>query len=251
MLAVSEQTEPRAGVPQWIDLGARRVLRNKLTRRRRIIAGIVAAVVLAVVAGGIYLVRFSPAFVVSTVSVQGTHLIGADTVRTTAAVPMGQPVAAVDTQAIAKRVASLKQVASVTVSRDWPHGVTIRVTERTAAFQRRAGASYQWVDASGIIFHTAPAAQKGLITATTSGTDNRILRDVATVMGALPASLRGQVTGITATGADSITLRLSGNRTVVWGSAENSELKASVLGPMLTTKGSVFNVSSPANPTTR
>jgi cell division protein FtsQ len=48
---------------------------------------------------------------------------------------------------------------------------------------------------------------------------------------------------------DQISLALTGGKTVVWGSADQSELKAEVIGPLLKQPGSVYDVSAPGQPT--
>ena len=67
----------------------------------------------------------------------------------------------------------------------------------------------------------------------------------------LPKKVRGEVTQLKAQGVDQIVLALDGGRSVLWGDASESELKAEVLAALLTTEARVYDVSSPRTPTTR
>ena len=69
-------------------------------------------------------------------------------------------------------------------------------------------------------------------------------------MRSLPEAIRAQVTAVAASTADDVTLTLGGTNTqVVWGSADDSALKAVVLETMMAARPpasvSVYDVSSP------
>ena len=215
-------------------------------RRLLIVAGVVA---LALAMGVV--VWFTPLFSLREVRVEGTTLLTAVQVEEQAQAPMGRPLARVDVQALSDRVARLPEVESVTVGQRWPSAVTIQVTERTARVQRVEGSTYQWVDATGVIFHTRTKADPRLVVVNTPSTDRRLLADLATVAQSLTPTLRRQVTGIKASTPDTITLTLSGGRSVVWGSADESVTKAQVATALLQVKATVYDVSSPENPTSR
>jgi hypothetical protein len=65
------------------------------------------------------------------------------------------------------------------------------------------------------------------------------------------SAVRAQVRSVSASGPESITLRLTGGRTVVWGNEAQSPLKALVLAALLNRKAAVYDVSAPGAPTTR
>ena len=236
-----------SGIP---DLTARLRIRRRRGRGRLrpLVLSLVALVIAASLA---YLVRFSPVFDVRAVDVRGATLVGADEVRAKAGIVSGVPLASVDAGEVAHRVATLAPVARAQVSRTWPHTITIEVTERTPVFQRVAGRHYQWVDDQGVIFHDSTTRDAKLIQVATPDVDNALLADVATVVEALPADLLGRVAGVTAVTRDDIVLTLKDRRRVVWGSADSSPLKGQVTLALLHVKASVYDVSSPANPTSR
>jgi cell division protein FtsQ len=74
------------------------------------------------------------------------------------------------------------------------------------------------------------------------------------VLAGLPQPLRAQVLVVAARSPADVVLRLStgqgGNgREVRWGGVEQGDRKASVLGPLLTQPGKIYDVSSPTLPT--
>jgi cell division protein FtsQ len=76
------------------------------------------------------------------------------------------------------------------------------------------------------------------------------LREAATVVSALPKELAAMVDHVEVLTVDQITLVLKDQRIVVWGSADDSALKAEVLLKLLRQPGKVYDVSVPGQPTT-
>jgi cell division protein FtsQ len=171
-----------------------------------------------------------------------------------AAVPLGGPLVAVDTGAAAARVAALPAVASAEVVRGWPHTVSVRVAQRTPVAIVQTARGPALVDATGAVFPgPAVTGLPGLAVAAPGPTDPATLAGVG-VLAALPAELRAQVLTVTA-GADptglhrQVTLGLTEQREVRWGSPDRSADKAAVLGPLLTQPGHLYDVTSPDLPT--
>ena len=237
--------------PRTIDASVRLANKRRQRLRRRILIVSAALGVVAVVTGVLWVVFFSQAFAATTVSVTGATVLTPADVTAAAKVPLGTPLARLDTAAIANRVKQLKAVADVTVIRSLPHGVKIAVKERTAVYAVSAGSGFDLVDASGVAFTSVVGAPPGLVVASITGDDERLRRDVATVVTALPKALRDRAVLITADTPDSIVIELSGGAEVVWGSAESSAQKSQVIAALLSVKASVYDVSSPSHPTTR
>jgi cell division protein FtsQ len=206
---------------------------------------------LAVVAGAVWVVGYSPVFAATSVSVSGTSILTADDVTAAAQVPLGTPLARLDTGAIAVRVKQLKAVADVTVSGSVPHGVKIVVKERTAVYAVSSARGFDLVDASGLPYTSVVDAPAGLLVASISGDNQRLRQDVAIVVTSLPKALRDRAVLISAGTPDNIVIELSGGAQVIWGSAETSAQKAEVISALLSVKASVYDVSSPSHPTTK
>ena len=226
-------------------------VRRQQSRRRRVRRSLLAASIVLVAAGLVWLIGFSTVLGVNKVQVQGTSLVSPDQVTSAAQVVSGTPLARVDGKAIAARVkAAIPEVAAVTVSRHWPSTLVIRVTERVLVYQVLFGGDFHWVDATGTAFHITPDAQPAPVVTLDTG-DQKVMADVATVVTALPEDLEPHVQYITATTRDSITLSLDDGRDIFWGSAEQSDLKAKVVVPLLDFPGTVYDVSAPADPAVR
>lgn len=225
--------------------------RKRRVRRRRLIRWGVIAGIVAVLGFLVWLVTMSPVFRVHDVKVQGNVLLTSDEIRFAAIVVPDTPMIALDTDTIAELVAELPAVRVVEVSRDLPSTLVIDVTERTIVFQRVDAGTFQWVDDQGVIFSTSTEPVDGVPLAVTAGKDARVLRDVAEVVSHIPAELLSRLEKVQAKAVDRITLELDEGDLVVWGSAEQSALKADVLGPLLSVDAKLYDVSAPSYPTTK
>jgi cell division protein FtsQ len=230
----------------------RRFVRRQWARRwlawRRVVT---ALVLLALVAGGVWLVFFSSALAVSGVAVRGTQQVPASVVRRAAAVPTGSPLATADLRAVAARVEGLPAVASADVSRAWPDKVRIDVTERTAVavVEKQGGGALQGVDATGVLFRGYARRPPGLPLVRRAGTtDADALAEAARVAGSLPSGLAAKVARVDVLTVDKISLRLRSGPTVLWGGADQSPTKARVLDVLLRQHASYYDVSVPGQP---
>ena len=235
------------------DRSRRRFVRRQWSRRWLTWRYVVAVVALvALVGGGGWLVYFSSWLSVQGVAVEGTGLLSAAQVREAAAVPQGEALARVDLDRVRSRVESLAAVRSADVTRQWPDQVRIEVEERVVVAVVEIGGRLQGMDADGVVFRDyaqAPPELPRVETGATTGSE--ALREAALVVSALPADLRAKVDHVEASTIDEISLQLRDGRTVEWGSAENSELKARVIADLLAArKAQRYDVSVPGQPTT-
>ena len=219
--------------------------RQRFTRRqwrRRWLAWryVVAAVlVVAVVAGGIWLVYFSSGLTVKRVDVEGNDL------------PAGEQLARVDIDAISARLRALAAVRAVDVSRKWPDGVQIVVQERVPVAVIEIAGRLRGLDSQGVVFNEYDKAPPGLPRiSSTSSTTPDALKEAATVVAALPKELSAMVDHVEVLTVDQITLVLRDERVVLWGSSDDSATKAEVLLQLLRQPAKVYDVSVPGQPTT-
>jgi cell division protein FtsQ len=249
-------TTGTTGAPRPLDPAAERTRRRFARRQwaRRWLAWryvVAVALLLALVAGGLWLVFASSTLAVEQVQVQGERTLSEDEVRAAAAVPVGEPLARVDLTAITARVQALAVVRSATVTRHWPDGVTIAIVERTPVAVVDVSGRVRGMDAEGVLFRDYPHPPPGLpMVQTSTGTGPDALREAAEVVTALPDDLAVRVDHVDVATVDQISLVLRDGRTVEWGSAEESELKAEVLVPLLQHKAERYDVSVPGQPTT-
>ena len=106
-------------------------------------------------------------------------------------------------------------------------------------------------DASGVVFEDVAELPSGLVLVVAPTADRQLLVDVGTVFSALSADTAARVARLEAPTRDGIQLRLKDGAVVVWGSAEQSELKSQVLDGLLPKGGRVFDVSAPGFPSRR
>lgn len=229
----------------------RRFARRQWARRWGVWRPLLALVlVVGVAATGVWLVGFSSVLAVEEVAVEGTDHLTEDEVRSAAAVPVGDPLSRIDVAAAASRVEALAPVASARVERDWPHGVRVVVTERVPVAVAWIGGRPRGMDATGVVFRDYRRAPRGLPRVRVVGdVDRDALEQAATVLSALPTELAEAVRRVDVETVDHVSLRLSGDRTVLWGSGEFSEEKAAVLAALLEAHpASRYDVSAPGQP---
>jgi len=207
-------------------------------------------VVLALLAGGAWMVFFSRYLAVQGVMVSGTGLLSANDVRMAARVPDAQPLARVDLVGIERRVEALAPVADATVTRQWPDQISIVVEERAAVAVVDIGGRIRGMDDGGVIFRDYPRTPRNLpLVKTTGRTGGEALSEAALVVSSLPGALAPRVEYLAVVTVDQITLVLRDGRQVLWGSAEESDAKARVLAVLLDEPAKVYDVSVPAQPT--
>ena len=233
---------------------ARFAARAAQVRRRPWLLAAWLAGVLALIAGGVWLVEFSPVLVAKSVRVEGAPPEDISEIARRAAVPLGTPLARVDTGAIALRVIAETRLAEVTVSRSWPGTVVISAIMRVPvlAVEDLQG-QVQVVDSQGVAYATVGAPPKGvpLINTVEDPSSKESMRAAIAVLQALSPGQRGRVTNVTVSGANMVTLRL-GEVTVAWGGASEPELKVKVMTALLKQKGvGAIDVSAPRTPVTR
>ncbi len=198
-------------------------------RRRRVWIGVGVAFVVMVLgtAGAAY----SPLFAVERVDVVGTSQLDAATVADALSSQVGTPLAMVDDSAVKAALVRFPLVESYTLEARPPHDLVVRIVERTPVGVVQTPAGFTLVDAAGVVLSTTPAAPGGQpVIDAAGGTEAEPFHAVGRVVRALPDGIRSQVTAVSATTPDDVTLTLGATGTkVVWGSADRSVEKARVL----------------------
>ncbi|MBD0419900.1 cell division protein FtsQ [Streptomyces sp. TRM S81-3] len=231
-------------------------------RLRRI--AVPALVLVLLGAGTLWLLYGSSWLRVERVSVSGTRVLTPAEVREAADVPVGAPLISVDTDAIEARLGGkLLRVDSVDVVRSWPHGIGLKVTERTPVLIVQKGGKFIEVDDEGVRFATVSRAPKGVpalkLEPARSGSaaaslrrfgEDRLVREAVRVAGRIPDAVARDTRVVKVRSYDDISLELSGGRTVVWGSAEQGEEKAGALTALMKAAPDArhFDVSVPTAP---
>jgi cell division protein FtsQ len=222
--------------------------------------GIIAAVAWALLGD-----RF---FVVRSVTATGTQLVTPAQVIAAADVPLGTPLIRVDVGAVTQRVEAIRQVASATVTKDWPDHVAIVVTERVPSVAvRMAGGGYDLLDRTGTVVRRAKTRPAGLAELTTTLAGGALRGDpavtaAADVLAELDHALARSVAEVSVasvlTGdgdsvvtAQQVTLSLRDGKTVVWGDPSNAARKNRELTILLRDSVRYVDVSAPGTVVTK
>jgi len=219
-------------------------------RRRALWIGASASVgLLALVTLG---AAYSPLFAVEQVQVVGTSQLKASAVAKALDAQVGKPLPLVDESAVKAALVRFPLVESYTLEARPPHELVVRIVERTPVGVIQGPAGYTLVDAAGVALSTTSSAPAGEPIVSVPGVHSSAFASLGQVMRALPAAIRRQVTAASATTPDDVTLTLGGTRTqVVWGSADQSALKAMVLEEAMKAKPpasvSAYDVSTPTS----
>jgi cell division protein FtsQ len=219
-------------------------------RRRRIVWAGVAASLLLLVLGTVG-AAYSPLFAVERIRVVGTSALDAGAVEQSLSGQLGTPLPLVDESAVKAALVAFPLVQSYSLEARPPHELVVRIVERLPIGLVQTSAGYTLVDAAGVALSTTetPAPGRPLLKIT-GGMTSSAFDTVGQVMRTLPAAIRDQVTEVSASTPDDVTLTLGGTNTqVVWGSADESALKAVVLEKIMQSRPpstvSAYDVSSP------
>ncbi|MBQ1073014.1 FtsQ-type POTRA domain-containing protein [Micromonospora sp. C31] len=231
-----------------VPASTRRFMARARQRRMRAALPWAVAAGVFVVAGLVaWTVLGTGLFGVREVRVEGAELVTRVQVRDAVAVPDDAPLARVDLAAAARRVGGLPAVERAVVTRDWPDTLVVRVTERTGVAAVPRGGQFVVIDRAGVVFRTVPSPPDGLplVRLAEPGPGDGPTRAALEVLGALTPRLRAELVDVTVEGLARITLRLRGDRVVVWGDATRGADKARVASALLDRKADTIDVSAP------
>ena len=228
---------------------ARRFTRR--SRRRRltwIVSGASIFLVVSFVTGAVY----SPLLSLKTIQVEGASRVSSASVRAAVEAQLGRPLALVDFDSITRSLSKFPLIRSFVTETVPPDTLIIRIAERAPIATVATSSGFSVVDPAGIVIDSTAERQPGLplieLGAATSGSP-AFTASVGVLL-ALPFKLLKQVDTVTAQTSDDVTLTLTGGQSVVWGSVDQSALKAKVLAAVITVGGATtkYDVSAPNHP---
>ncbi|GGJ20098.1 FtsQ-type POTRA domain-containing protein [Paenarthrobacter histidinolovorans] len=231
----------------------------KRRRQRRIIWWTVSVVTafIAVLIGGAV---FSPVLAVRTITVDGTTLLTPDAVQKALSGLEGKPLPQVTEGDVNELLKPLVQVRSATMEARPPSGLLVHINERVPVALLKQGDAYIMVDVDGVQLGATQdpsAVALPLIDAGAGSTNTELFKAIAAVLDTLPADVRARMSTASAASVDAVELKLVDGKTVVWGNAEDRELKAKALEALLKMPAdpkvpvSVYDVSVPRHPFTK
>ncbi|GAA2599590.1 cell division protein FtsQ/DivIB [Streptomyces axinellae] len=234
------------------------VRRPRLPRRLAVLLVLVLAALLG--GFGTWALYGSPWLRVEQVGVEGNRVLHKREIVRAAAVPEGAPLVTVDTAEAERRVrAALPRVREVRAERSWPHEIALNVTERRPQLAMESAGKYLELDSEGVRFATVAKLPKTvpLLVLEQGGPDAaahfspaRLRREAVRATAALPHSVRRDTRTVRVRSYDNITMELTGEREVRWGSAERGKAKAKSLTALMKAAEDAehFDVSVPSAP---
>ncbi|WP_341999939.1 FtsQ-type POTRA domain-containing protein [Microbacterium sp. LWH7-1.2] len=218
-------------------------------RRRAVWLGAAASVLL--LALGTLGAAYSPLFGVEKITVVGAQQLAVADITDALSGQLGTPLPLVDESAVKAELVAFPLIETYALEARPPHELVVRIVERTPIGLIETRAGYTLVDAAGVALSTTATPSPGTPLLTiTGGVDSEAFAAAGRVMRSLPEEIRAQVTAVTASTPDDVTLELGGTNTqVVWGSAEESAKKAYVLQATMAARPPAdvfsYDVSSP------
>lgn len=220
--------------------GSRRLRRNWLIG----IGSIVALALTAVLAA------YTPLLSVREIQVEGAFLVNSDAVVDDLSSQLGSPFPLVDDTAIKAALVTYPLIESYSVQARPPSTLVVRLIERTPVGVLATATGFAVVDAAGVVIaESATRPPNYPLIAVDGGTEADGFLPAAAALRSLPDDLRATVEQVTATTQDDVTFTLRDNDTsVVWGSADESRLKAYTLAKLMASQPGfdVYDVSSPS-----
>ncbi len=231
--------------------------RGRRLRRNIMLAACAAALVtIGIIAGAIW----SPFLAVRTVTVTGTKLLTPDAVTAALEPVKGTPLPQVTTDHVNSLLKPLVQIRSVKTEAHPPSELVVHVTERVPVALVKQGADFLLVDVDGVqLAATKDPASVSLpvIDGGTTPAGRELFSAITAVLATLPPDVLSQMATASAKSVDSVELKLTSGKTVVWGNEADKELKAKVLAALLKKPQdpknpvSIYDVSTPRQPFTR
>lgn len=227
-------------------------------RKRRRTVLIVLAIVVALVAGIVAAAIYSPVFALRTVTVDGAKLLQPAAVQKALEPVKGKPLPQISDAEIAALLKPLVQVRSVTTEARPPSELLVHITERVPVALVKNGDSYLLVDVDGVKLGSTPDnSAVPLPVIDGQGANQDLFKAITAVLATLPPDVLAKMASASAKSPDAVELKLTDGKIVVWGNADEKELKARVLEALLKAPANpkvpvtVYDVSAPRHPFTK
>ena len=207
-------------------IAVRREEGRKRLKRLGVLASVAVVVVLALA------ITRSPVLDVDRVVVDGSVHTPADVVQRATGIARHAPMTDVDLDRARRAVLALPWIRTVSIQRQWPSTIKVKVTERVAVAAVSAPpAGFALVDGDGRVLETSATPPPGFVLLANvaapgppGSTIDSSAADALTVARLLPPSLRAKVAGV-AVGGDGVTLQLGGGGVVKFGAATDVAAK--------------------------
>jgi len=226
---------------------------TRRARNRRVAIAAVGGVILTLVLLVITAV-YSPLLALRTVAVDGTSRIDPAEIVAAADDQLGTPLALIDYDRMTRDLSVFPLIRSYVTEIVPPDTILIHVTERQPVGSISSTSGFDLIDPAGIVVQQSAERIPGvpLIDLGGDSVTSPTFAAVVEVLLALPPELLAQVDSISARSQDDVSLVLAGvGQAVQWGSADQSERKATLLAALIRVTDpaspGTFDVSAPGN----
>lgn len=233
----------------------KRFTQERRTRRRRIVLGLAGFFGLALL---VMLLAISPIFSVKKIEIIGAqNLDSAELESRLQSSFLDTPLALVDRGELVEILNGYPLIESFLIENRLPDTLVLRIIERRPLLAvANASGGFAVLDSAGVALAGSVDPPEGLplFRVPASGGGVTTFDAAVEVLLALSTELRAQIETITATSRSEVSFVLRGSAAeVVWGGAEQSELKTRVLAALMEAapKAKLYDVSSPTNPITK
>ncbi|MDR5700766.1 FtsQ-type POTRA domain-containing protein [Agromyces aerolatus] len=219
-------------------------------RRRR--AWLIGGGSVLLVSVGMVAIAYSPLMALREVRIEGAQRIQVAEIQGAFAEDLGTPLPLITSGDVQDALGGFPLIETYSTETLPPGTLVVRIVERTPVGVLETADGLELVDAAGVVIERMTERPEGQPVISAGSVTSEGFRAAAAVIRSLPPEVRAQVVQATAATADDVRLVLAGDATVVWGSAEQSPLKATVLAQLMRSAPPetvvTYDVSAPMSP---
>ncbi|QSB04254.1 cell division protein FtsQ/DivIB [Natronoglycomyces albus] len=222
---------------------------SRITSSRRLLWSVLAVAV--VMSMGVAVAWTTPLFATRDLEIQGNSLVSNEEVHAAVAEQIDVPLPRIDLVGAESAIGAIAAVESVTVSRSWPRGLRIEITERRPYLLVPESDDSFWViDREGVPYQHLEESDPALLQVQLDdpGPHDRATKSTLEILEDLPRELRDQLERVESPTAAGVVLHLEGGQSIRWGDADQNEKKSQVTLLLLSQDHQHFDVSAPNAP---
>ncbi len=229
---------------------------TRRSRRRRVAWAVTLGIVVTM-ATLVAVAVYSPLLALTTIQIDGTSRLNPDDLHAAVDGQLDTPLALIDFDRITEELGDFPLVRSYVTETVPPHTLIIHIVEREPVGSLATGSGFDLVDPAGVVIEKSQARIPGvpLIDIGGEGSDSAAFDAAVEVLIALPQPVLVQLDTIVAGTRDDVELTLAGGGAkIIWGSADDSAIKARILAAALAQNYPnvvEYNVSAPGQLTYR
>ncbi len=205
------------------------------------------------------LVFFSPLLATQNIRVQGASLLDTQEVKSRLSSLEGVPMTRISQEQVASLIGQESLLYGVSLQAQPPHDLLVILHERVPVALIQEEDSFLLVDNEGVTLGKLGSRDEAKLPLLEGGPElleQPAFATVTQVLASLPTSVLSDLDKAQADSASTITLTMTDGTMVVWGTPEESDLKAKVLLQLMDSVGSevkveTYDVSSPLIPTVK